>query len=222
MALAQQGVASQVQLWPQGELPTALKDWDDRPVARITLQPGGQLRPAVCAGAIAPHAQDRFRHRPPRGAELLARLLASAPASGQTALRVGGYVAADQLPALRALCWESAQVELLTPRTMMESIHLTRVGPSEILQHREQHLDQLALCARRGRALGMFDRTSPRPKAAPPTKARWGVLRTTAVRPWGLCGSPGPIRAATRSRPGGRPCACNCRPLRWAAEHAHP
>ena len=38
MALAQQGVASTVRLWPQGELPPALQDWDDRPVARITLQ----------------------------------------------------------------------------------------------------------------------------------------------------------------------------------------
>ena len=45
MALAQQGVASEVLLWPQGEMPGALKDWDDRPVARITLQPGGQPDP---------------------------------------------------------------------------------------------------------------------------------------------------------------------------------
>lgn len=45
MALAQQGVASEVLLWPQGEMPAALKDWDDRPVARITLKPGGQPDP---------------------------------------------------------------------------------------------------------------------------------------------------------------------------------
>ncbi len=44
---------------------------------------------------------------------------------------------ANHLPALRTLCWESARVELLTPRTMMESIQLTRVGPGEILQHRD-------------------------------------------------------------------------------------
>lgn len=133
MALAQQGVASEVQLWPQGELPTALKDWDERPVARITLQPGGQPDPLFAQVLQRRTPKTNFDTTRPVAPELLA----SAPASGQTALRVGGTVAADQLPALRTLCWESAQVELLTPRTMMESIYLTRVGPAEILQHRD-------------------------------------------------------------------------------------
>ena len=31
-----QGVASQVQLWPQGRAALGAEDWDDRPVARIT------------------------------------------------------------------------------------------------------------------------------------------------------------------------------------------
>lgn len=75
-------------------------------------------------------------------------------------MQAGGTVDAAALEALRALCWQSAQVELRTPRTMMESMRLTRVGPSEILEHR----DGISLNTpfiRAAAALGMFDRSAP-------------------------------------------------------------
>ena len=58
------------------------------------------------------------------------------------------------------LCRESARVELLTPRTVMESVRLTRVGPDEIARYR----DGISLNAPMVRALdavGLFDRKSP-------------------------------------------------------------
>ena len=67
---------------------------------------------------------------------------------------------ASDLPALRELCWKSAQVELTTPRTVMESLRVTRVGPAEILEHR----DGISLNGPMVRALtaaGQFDRSAP-------------------------------------------------------------
>jgi len=67
---------------------------------------------------------------------------------------------AAALGPLRELCWQSAKVELLTPRTVMESVHLTRVGPGEILEHR----DGISLNSpfiRAVDAVGMFDRKNP-------------------------------------------------------------
>jgi hypothetical protein len=61
---------------------------------------------------------------------------------------------------MRTLCWESAQVELLTPRTVMESIHVTRVGPSEIAKHRDG-ISVNNPMARFAAAVGLFDRTQP-------------------------------------------------------------
>jgi len=80
--------------------------------------------------------------------------------AGGPGLRVDGTVAAQRLPALRELCRQSAQVELLTPRTVMESLRFTRVGPAEILAHR----DGIAVnnvMARLAVGLGLFDRSAP-------------------------------------------------------------
>lgn len=41
IALAEQGLAADVALWPQGELGANLKEWDRKPVARIALRPNG-------------------------------------------------------------------------------------------------------------------------------------------------------------------------------------
>ena len=158
MALAQQGVASDVQLWPQGELPGALKEWDDRPVARITLRPGGVPDPLFAQVLLRHTPKTDFDTNRPVAPALLAQLLGRTPAAAP--LQVGGTVDAGQLPALRTLCWESARVELLTPRTMMESIQLTRVGPAEILQHRDG-ISINSPFVRAVSALGMFDRSAP-------------------------------------------------------------
>lgn len=158
LALAQQGVGSEVQLWPQGALPAALADWDDRPIARITLRAAGQPD-ALFAQVLLRHTpkSDFDTKRPVAPAVLAALLGGQRPGA---AMQVGGTVDAARLPPLRALCWESARVELLTPRTMMESIHLTRVGPAEILRHR----DAISLNTpflRAVAALGLFDRSAP-------------------------------------------------------------
>lgn len=158
LALAQQGMASEVTLWPQGPLPAQLRDWDGRPVARVVLRPGGEPDALFTQVLRRRTPKVDFDLARPVAPDLLQALLAGASRPGSP--QAGGTVEPARLEALRALCWQSAQVELRTPRTMMESIRLTRVGPSEILEHR----DGISLNTpfiRAAAALGFFDRSAP-------------------------------------------------------------
>ncbi|MGE0498997.1 MAG: twin-arginine translocation pathway signal protein [Ramlibacter sp.] len=157
MALAEQGLASDVALWPQGELGANLKDWDRRPIARITLKPGAARDPLFARILNRHTPKTDFDTARPVGADVLRALTAGVDTQG---IQAGGTVDAAALGPLRDLCWQSARVELLTPRTVMESVHLTRVGPDEILKHR----DGISLNSpfiRAVDALGMFDRKNP-------------------------------------------------------------
>ena len=160
IALASQGLAAQVVLWPQGDMPATLKDWDSRPIARMTLTP------ATPAGANDVLFKQILNRRTVKTDFDTTR--AVTPAVLQTVLGsvsnagIGAAGTTDEarLPALRELCWQSAKVELLTPRTMMESMKLIRVGPDEILQHRDG-ISINSLFVRAVTAVGMFDRSAP-------------------------------------------------------------
>ncbi|HSV51629.1 MAG TPA: twin-arginine translocation pathway signal protein, partial [Burkholderiaceae bacterium] len=157
MALAEQGMRSEARLWPQGELPAQLREWDDRPVARIRLFPGGTPDPLF--------AQVLRRHTPkvdfdtakPVAASVLERLLEGAVGS---TLHAGGTVDPARVQPLRDLCWAAAKTELLTPRTVMESMRLTRVGPDEILAHRDG-ISINSIVPRVAAAFGLLDRSQP-------------------------------------------------------------
>jgi hypothetical protein len=165
IALAEQGYAAQVALWPQGELPAQISDWGDsanlkRPIARITLGPGGQKDP-LFAQILERHTPktDYDPARTVSGASL-DKLISSLKVNG---LKAAGTVEADKLPALRLLCEQSGIVEISTPRTMMESIKLLRVGADEILAQPDGIPITSAFVVAMSKA-GMFDRsTAPRP-----------------------------------------------------------
>lgn len=158
LALAERGVAPVVQPFPQGE--PGARTLDDRPVARITWADA----PAAARDPL--FAQVRRRHTAkvaydttrPVAAEVLPKLREAAAA--QPGVRFGGTVDAAALPALRRLCLESARVELSTPRTVMESLRLTRVGPDEIARHRDG-ISVNTPFARVMAAVGLFDRSQP-------------------------------------------------------------
>ena len=163
MALQSQGLAAQVTLWPLGELPATLKDWNElnkRPVARIALAPASAGTP--------PDAlfKQLLKRRTPKtdfdathsvSVDALQTLPGSASNSG---LAVAGVVDGARLQPFRDLCWQSAKVKLLTPRTMMESIKLIRLGPDEILQHRDGISINSPFVRAMG-SVGMFDRSAP-------------------------------------------------------------
>ena len=158
MALKQRGVDPQVQLFPQGE--PGEKTLDDRPVARVSWTPGA---PAPAKDPL--FAQILKRHtakvpydttRPVDPAHIEA-LKAAVPAI--TGLTFGATLEPGRVAALRTLCVESAKVEIGTPRTVLESLQLMRVGPAEIAQHRDG-ISSMSPMIRTLSAVGMFDRNA--------------------------------------------------------------
>jgi nitroreductase len=167
IALASQGVAAEVALWPQGELGPELKGWDSRPIARLTLKTGAVNDPLF--------AQVLKRHTPKSdydgGREVSAQTLSTLMSSvTDKAIRVGGTVSPVELPPLRELCVKSAQIEFQTPRTVMETLELLRVGPDEIIRHRDG-LPINTWMARTLTTLGLFDRSAPPPPGSQAFKA---------------------------------------------------
>jgi hypothetical protein len=169
IALAEQGWASTVSLWPEGELPTTLAQWQgmQKPIARIRLQASG-LKDPLFAQILKRHtAKTVYDTAKPVAPEALSGLLqALQKDAGALHVRSGGTVQQDAIAAMRQLCLESAKVEINTERTMMESIRLVRVGPDEILQHRDG-ISINSPFVRAITALGMFDRQQfPAPGSA--------------------------------------------------------
>jgi len=111
---------------------------DSRPVARITLVPdAGVLKDPLFAQVLKRHTN--------RGAYDMARAV---PAQGWAAMAEAakpyplrfGAVGLDQPEALqrhRAIAAEAWRIELITPRTILESYKVMRVGPDEIARHRD-------------------------------------------------------------------------------------
>ena len=161
ITLASHGLAAQVTLWPQGDMPANLKECDRRPVARLSLTPAaaGSLPNALFKHILMRHTpKTDFDATRSVSADALQTLLGSI--SSSPGIRAAGVVDAPSLQPLRDLCWQSAKVELSTPRTMMESIKLIRVGPDEILQHRDGISINSPFVRAMG-SVGMFDRSAP-------------------------------------------------------------
>ena len=156
MALAQQGIHADVTLWPEGELMRELSSWEHKPVARLRLASGGVLDPLFDQVLHRHTAKMRYDTARPVPVEQLSRLVGAVPAGG--GVIADGTIDAERLPALRKLCLEASKVEMDTERTAMESVRLMRVGPEEILAHRDG-ISINAPIPRVLAALGQFDRS---------------------------------------------------------------
>ena len=158
LALRQRGLEPAVALFPEGEF--APRAVDDRPVARITWTAAATpRRDPLFDQLLRRHtAKVDYDTTRPVAAETLERLR---DALVDPDVRFGATVEPARLEALRTLCWEAAQVELTTPRTVMESIRLTRVGPAEIARHR----DGISLNSPLPRARRCRRRLRPQPAA---------------------------------------------------------
>lgn len=156
LALQQRGVQPTIDLFPSGEFPA--RQVDERAVARIHWLPssGVTAKDALFAQLVRRHTSkvdyDTSRPVPSSVFQSLRGSLTD------PAVQFGSTNEPNLLGALRTLCWESARVELLTPRTVMESMRLTRIGPQEIASHRDG-ISINALAPRALNALGAFDRT---------------------------------------------------------------
>ncbi len=160
LALKERGVASQVQLFPQGEF--APRTLDDRPVARVHWDPAA---PAPARDALFAQIRRRRTAKVPYDTTrpvdpALMQALASAwPADAPAGLRNGYTLDTERVAGLRALCIEAARAEVGTARTALESARLMRIGPDEIARYRDG-ISVNGLLPRAAVALGLFDRTA--------------------------------------------------------------
>ncbi len=157
LAARERGQRIEVTLFPEGEPgPDRL---DARPIAHIRLLPdAGVERDPLFAQVL--------RRRTNRSAYDTARPVpaaawqAMADAAARHPLRFGhvGPEAPDVLAEHRAIAAEAWRIELTTPRAMLESYEVLRVGPDEIARHRDglSLLDPMVVWMDR---LGLFDRS---------------------------------------------------------------
>lgn len=165
LAARQKGLRADITLFPQGEFEA--RTVDARPTAHIRLAPDASVQPDPLFAQVFRRRTNReaYEAREP-AREALQTVSAAVTSAVQGATMRVGFTGGAQ-PALlqqhRAIAMEAWRIELVTPRTLMESYQVLRVGPKEIAAHR----DGIALNAPMIRALvalGLFDRSkTPQP-----------------------------------------------------------
>ncbi len=157
LAARERGLRAEIELFPEGVFgPDKL---DSRPVARIRLSPDATIqKDPLFAQILQRHtnrsAYDLARTVPPEAWQ------AMRDAVKPHSLRFG-YAGAGQPEALtvhRRIAAEAWGIELTTPRTVMESYDVLRVGAAEIAAHRDglSLLDPMVVLLNR---VGLFDRS---------------------------------------------------------------
>ncbi|MDB5860023.1 MAG: twin-arginine translocation pathway signal protein [Ramlibacter sp.] len=157
IAARERGLRADIELFPEGTFgPDAI---DQRPVARVRLVPDGAVRKdPLFAQILARHTNrnpyDLGRAVPADAWQAMAEAVKPSP------LRLG-FVGKDQPDLLaqhRAIAAEAWRIELTTPRAMLESFKVLRVGAAEIEQHRDglYLLDPMVVLMTR---VGLFDRS---------------------------------------------------------------
>ena len=157
LAARERGLHAETTLFPQGVF--AADKPDQRPVARIRLTPDPTSPKDPLFAQILQRHTNRSRYDPQRPVPAAA-WAAMAEAVRPYPVRLG-FVGSDASAALRqhrAIASEAWRIELTTPRTILESYHVLRVGAAEIAQHRDglSLLDPMVVTLNR---LGLFDRS---------------------------------------------------------------
>jgi hypothetical protein len=158
LAARRRGLRAGIELFPQGEFgPDKL---DTRPVARIRLAPDASIKADPLFDQILRRRTNREAYQPQEPAAAALRAIADSVAPHPIRVGFVGAAQPDALQRHRAIAMDAGRIELVTPRTIMESYKVLRVGPREIAQHR----DGLSLntpMVRAITALGLFDRSKP-------------------------------------------------------------
>ena len=157
IAARERGLRAEITLFPDG--PFGPDKLDQRPVARIRLTPDAAVAKDPLFAQILKRHTNRSLYDAGRAVPAEA-WKAMADAVKPNPLRFG-FVGADRPDALkqhRAIAAEAWRIELVTPRTIMESYKVLRVGADEIAKHRDglSLLDPMVVLLDR---VGMFDRS---------------------------------------------------------------
>jgi hypothetical protein len=172
MAAKEQGLRAEITLFPQGVFgPYKI---DARPVARIRLLPDASVQKDPLFAQVLLRHTNRKAYDLARTVSMHART-ALAAAVNPAHIRVG-QVGPEEPTAMeqhRRIAKEAWRIELVTPRTIMESYTVLRVGSSEIVRHR----DGLSITSPMVVALeriGLFERTKV---PAPDSSATTGQIK---------------------------------------------
>lgn len=156
LAARQRGYRTEVVMFPEGEY--SAKAPDTRPTARIRLVRDAQVRPdPMFAQVFRRHTHKGvYETRTPDAAALQA----VRDSVKGLPVTMGVVTRAEEAAMARhaQIAMDAWRTELVTPRTLLESYRVLRVGPKEIAQHR----DGISINSPMVRvldALGMFDRT---------------------------------------------------------------
>jgi len=157
MAAKQRGYRADITLFPEGEFDA--KAPDDRPTAHIRLVADAAVQP----DPLFAHIFHRHTHRGQYESRIPDADARQALADSVKGLPVKlGLVTADE-PSMqphRQIAMDAWRIEMQTPRTLLESYKVLRVGPQEIAQHRDGISINTPML--RGLvALGLFDRSKP-------------------------------------------------------------
>ena len=157
LAAKEKGYRAEIEMVPEGEFDD--KAPDSRPTARIRLVRDA----AVQSDPLFAHIFQRHTHR-----GLYESRVPNATARQTLADSVKGFpvqlgvVTADEasMQQHRQIAMDAWRIEMQTPRTLLESYKVLRVGPQEIAQHRDGISINTPMV--RGLvALGLFDRSKP-------------------------------------------------------------
>lgn len=160
LAALQQGLRAEIDLFPHGEFdprtPPA-PPHTHHATARVRLVPDASVQPDPLFGQIFRRRTNRSAYdmRTPEPQAVQAIAAACTSPRLRTAFALPGDA---RLPEHRAIARDAWRVELVTPRTMLESLKVLRVGPREIAEHRDG-LSVNAPLPRMLAALGLFDRS---------------------------------------------------------------
>ena len=157
IAARERGLRTEIALFPEGAF--GAERLDQRPVARIRLVPDAATKKDPLFAQILARHTNRSLYDLPRPVPADA-WQAMGEAVKPNPLRFA-FVGADRPDALRqhrAIASEAWRIELTTPRTIMESYKVLRVGAAEIEEHRDglYVLDPMVVWLNR---FGLFDRS---------------------------------------------------------------
>ncbi len=157
IAARERGLKAEIALFPEG--PFGPEKPDGRPVARIRLTADGTLRKDPLFAQILNRRTNRSLYDSARAVPVQAWQAMMESVKPNT-LRFGfaGPDQPDLLRRHRAIAADAWRIELTTPRTIMESYKVLRVGAAEIEKYRDGLfvLDPVPVIMSR---IGLFDRS---------------------------------------------------------------
>ncbi|MGB3934966.1 MAG: twin-arginine translocation pathway signal protein [Burkholderiales bacterium] len=162
MAAREKRLRAEIELFPEGAFD--MTKIDQRPVARVRLAADTNVKRDPLFAEITRRRTNREAYEtrvvPPEAIRGITDSVAGYP------IRIGfvGNDKPDLLTKHRTIAAEAWRIELVTPRTILESYKVLRVGPEEIAKHRDGisvNRPFLRLLA----SLGLFDRSkAPSPE----------------------------------------------------------